>query len=202
MRQANRVGEDVKILAHITGTTSSPQAEFSSGERYALSQTEILSYLIFGQPNFGGANDVQSRNAVASAMLPSLGTVLESAITNQIRWVDQVTIQTGGTADRTTDPNAQNSALYGSRFGFGKQIGDKTYVSANAGLCWLQSASSSSQTSFSQSLGVSVEQRLSDRFYLQASMEPSSAALLCKPDGGIGSRPQQYGFDLFREWSF
>ena len=201
VRQANRIGEDVRILAHITGTTSSPHAEFTSGERYALSQTEILSYLIFGQPNFGGANDVQSRNAVASAMLPSLGTVLESAITNQIRFVDQVTIQTGGTSASASDPNAQNNALYGSRFGFGKQIGDKTYVSANAGLCWLQS-SSSSQTSFSQSLAVSVEQRLSDRFFLQASMEPGSAALLCKPDGGIGSRPQQYGFDLFREWSF
>ncbi len=202
VRQANRQGEDVKILAHITGTTNTPHADFSSGERYALSDSEILSYLIFGQPNFGGANDVQSRNALTSALLPSLGTVMEGALSSQLRWVDQVMIQTGATTTPQNEPNAQNSALYGSRFGFGKQLGDRTYVAANAGLCWLQSASSSS-TSFSQSLGVSIEQRLGDRFFLQASMEPSSAALLCKPGSTpSGNRPQQFGFDLFREWSF
>ena len=80
-------------------------------------------------------------------------------------------------------------------------MGDKTYVSANVGLCWIQSSASS--TSFSQSLGVSLEQQLGTRFYLMASMEPSSAALLCKPGTtDIGSHPKQYGLDLFREWSF
>jgi hypothetical protein len=74
-------------------------------------------------------------------------------------------------------------------------------VSANAGLCWLSSASTS-QNSFSQSLAVSVEQRLGDRFVLQASQEPSSAALLCKTTSNIGSYPRQYGIDLFRDWSF
>jgi hypothetical protein len=88
-----------------------------------------------------------------------------------------------------------------SRIGVGKQLGDRTYVSANVGLCFLQSSAASS--SFSQQLALSVEQRLSSRFYLMASMEPSSAALLCKPGSSdIGSRPQQFGLDLFHEWSF
>jgi hypothetical protein len=112
--------------------------------------------------------------------------------------VDQITIQTGA----TTPQSDQYAALYGSRFGVGKQLGDKTYVAANAGLCFLQS-SASGATSFSQSLGLSVEQRLGTKFYLQASSEPSSVSMLCKPGTtDIGSRPRQYGIDLFREWSF
>jgi translocation and assembly module TamB len=199
VRQANRQGEDVKILAHITGTTDAPLPEFSSGERFALSQSEILSYLIFGQPSFFATNDTKS--TVASTLLPSLGTVMESALSKQLRFVDQITIQTG--ANSTAQQNEQNlAALYGSRFGIGKQIGKSTYVSANAGLCWLSSASTGAN-SFSQSLGLSVEQRLGNRFVLQASQEPSSAALLCKPGStNIGSYPRQYGIDLFREWSF
>jgi translocation and assembly module TamB len=200
VRQANRQGEDVKILAHITGSTDAPQPEFSSGERFALSESEILSYLIFGQPSFfGGTSDTKS--TVASTLLPTLGTVMERALTSQVHWVDQITIQTGANS-AAQQQNEQNlAALYGSRFGVGKQIGKSTYVSANAGLCWLSSASTS-QNSFSQSLAVSVEQRLGDRFVLQASQEPSSAALLCKTTSNIGSYPRQYGIDLFRDWSF
>ena len=198
VRQANRQGEDVRIIAHIGGTTVAPRPEFSSGERVELSQSEILSYLIFGQAS---PNDVNNTNALSHTLSASLGTVMEGALAGQLKFVDQISIQTGNTSTGTTQTNEANSVLAGSRLGVGKQIGDKTYVSANAGLCFIQSSSAS--TSFSQSLGVSVEQRLGTRFFLQASMEPSSAALLCKPGtSDIGSHPRQYGLDLFREWSF
>ena len=83
----------------------------------------------------------------------------------------------------------------------GKQVGERTFVTVNAGLCGL--GGSQSGISFSQSLGLTVEHRLSDGFTLQGSIEPSSAALQCRPGlTAIGSRPPQYGLDLFREWSF
>ncbi len=197
VRQANRQGEDVKILAHITGTTNDPRPEFSSGERYALSEPEILSYLIFGQPSFvQGTNSAGS--TATSVLLPSVGTAIERALSGQLHWVDQITIQSGA----TTAQSDQYSAIFGSRLGVGKQLGDKTYVAANAGLCFL-SGSQSSATSFSQSLGLSVEQRLGDKYVLQASREPASASMQCKPGTtDIGSRPAQYGIDLFREWTF
>jgi hypothetical protein len=111
--------------------------------------------------------------------------------------VDQVTIQTGA----TTPQSDQYSALFGSRFGVGKQLGDNTYVAANAGLCWLQSTSTTNN--LAQSLGVSVDQQLGGKFVLQASREPNSVSMMCKPGiTDIGSRPAQYGIDLFREWSF
>jgi hypothetical protein len=137
-------------------------------------------------------------STAAAALLPSVGTVIERALSQQLRWVDQVTIQTGA----TTPQSDQYSALFGSRFGVGKQLGDRTYVAANAGLCWLQS-SVSGGNSLAQSLGVSVDQQLGGKFVLQASREPNAVSMMCKPGiTDIGSRPAQYGIDLFREWSF
>ncbi|HEY7878476.1 MAG TPA: translocation/assembly module TamB domain-containing protein [Gemmatimonadaceae bacterium] len=210
VRQANRaIGEDVRLIAHITGTPSNPQLSLSSNERFALSNTEILSYLVFGQPSFTANADVTTNpvlQQVAAALLPSVGAVLERALADQIGFIDYVQVQTGSYSQSQTagagDPNAgASSFLAGTRIGLGKQVGERTFVTVNAGLCGL--AGSQSGISFSQSLGLTVEHRLADGFVLQGSIEPSSAALQCRPGlTAIGSRPPQYGLDLFREWSF
>jgi hypothetical protein len=130
--------------------------------------------------------------------------VLERALADQIGFFDFVQVQTGsvGEQDALTNVGAYQSVLSGSRIGVGKQIGERTFITANAGLCGL-SPSAQTNTSFASSLGLSVEHRLNRGFSIQASSEPSSAALLCRPGfSEIGSRPRQYGFDLFREWSF
>ena len=206
VRQANRQsGQDVRIIAHIAGTLRDPRLELSSDERFPLSQTEILSYIVFGQPSFAGTGDITANPAlqqVAAALLPSVGAVLERALADQIGFIDYVQVQTGTTGQQSvfTGSGAQ-SFLSGTRIGVGKQIGERTFVTANAGLC--QFAGTQSGVSFGQSLGLTVEQRLRDGFTLQGSIEPSSAALQCRPGlTTIGSRPPQYGLDLFREWSF
>ena len=203
VRQANRqIGDDVKLVARITGTPTNPQLNLSSNARFELSNTEILSYLVFGQPSFS-TNPDQTTNPVlqqvAAALLPSVGAVLERALADQVGFIDYVQVQTGSTSDPTT--GATTGFLSGTRIGVGKQLGNKTFVTVNAGLCGLSGQQSG--ISFGQSLGLTVEQRLADGYSLQASIEPSSAALLCHPGlTSIGSRPPQYGIDLFREWSF
>jgi len=203
VRQPNRqIADDVKLIAHISGTPTNPQLDLTSNARFTLSNTEILSYLVFGQPSFS-TNPDQTTNPVlqqvAAALLPSVGAVLERALADQVGFIDYVQVQTGSTNDPTT--GATTGFLSGTRIGVGKQLGNKTFVTVNAGLCGLSGQQSG--ISFGQSLGLTVEQRLADGYSLQASIEPSSAALLCHPGlTSIGSRPPQYGIDLFREWSF
>jgi len=63
-----------RIIAHIGGTLLDPRLDLSSDERIALSYTEILSYLVFGQPSLLGSSDITNNNAlrpVAQALLPS-----------------------------------------------------------------------------------------------------------------------------------
>ncbi|MBX6332546.1 MAG: translocation/assembly module TamB domain-containing protein, partial [Gemmatimonadaceae bacterium] len=104
VRQANReLGQDVRIIAHIGGTLQDPRLDLSSQERIPLSNTEILSYLVFGQPSFASTSDVTNANAlrpVASVLLPSVGAVLERALTDQISFIDYVQVQTGSTAEQ------------------------------------------------------------------------------------------------------
>jgi translocation and assembly module TamB len=200
VRQANQLSQDVRIIAHIGGTLLDPRLDLSSDERIPLSYTEILSYLVFGQPSLLGSSDINNNNAlrpVAQALLPSAGALIERAINSQIGFFDVVQIQTGSTGynDAAANQSAASSFLSGSRIGVGKQIGQRAFLTANAGLC--------STSTFSSSLGVTLEYRLGQNFSLQASSEPSTISLLCRPGATfIGVRPRQYGFDLFREWSF
>jgi len=206
VRQANREnGQDVTIVAHIGGTLTQPRLELTSNERIPLSNTEILSYLLVGQPTFASGSDAASTDALqsaAAALLPSVGAVLERALTDQIRFIDYVQVQTGGTGTQALFSNTgASNVLSGTRIGLGKQIGEKTFITANAGLCQLTGAQAG--TSFASSLGVTIEQQLAHGFSVEASVEPSSVALQCRPGlTNIGNRPPQYGFDLFREFSF
>ena len=205
VRQANQLSQDVRIIAHIGGTLLDPKLDLSSDARIALSYTEILSYLVFGQPSLLGSGD-QNNNAlrpVAQALLPSAGALIERAINSQIGFFDVVQVQTGNT-NNYNDPT-QNSAaanfLSGSRIGVGKQLGQKAFLTANAGLCSL--GLSGQQGSFTNSIGITLEYRLAQHFSLQASLEPPTTSLLCRPGANtIGTRPRQLGLDLFRDWSF
>jgi translocation and assembly module TamB len=213
VRQASREsGQDLKIIAHIGGTIAQPRLDFRTEERIPLSDTEILSYLVFGQPSFIAANDpanIDVFRSVAAALLPSVGAVLERALTSQISFIDLVQVQTGSAGGQdglsSGSPDSR-SVLEGTRIGVGKQIGERTFITANAGLCGITGARSSAATggtAFYNSLGVTVEHRVKDGYSLQASVEPSQAALQCRPGTAeLSRRPQQIGFDLFGEWHF
>ncbi|MDQ2929761.1 MAG: translocation/assembly module TamB domain-containing protein [Gemmatimonadota bacterium] len=201
VRQANQLAQDVRIIAHIGGTLLDPKLDLSSDERIALSYTEILSYLVFGQPSLLGSNDANNSalRPVAQALLPSAGALIERAINSQIGFFDVVQIQTGSTNTTNQADQSATNFLSGSRIGVGKQLGQKTFLTADAGLCQLGASSSS----FSSTIGITLEYRIAQHFSLQASSEPSTLSLLCRPGiTTIGNRPRQFGFDLFRDWSF
>jgi translocation and assembly module TamB len=199
VRQANQLSQDVRIIAHIGGTLLDPKLDLSSDERFVLSYTEILSYLVFGQPSLLGSGQ-ESNNAlrpVAQALLPSAGALIERAINSQIGFFDMVQVQTGNTNNyvQPSQNSAAENFLSGSRIGVGKQLGQRAFLTANAGLCGI--------TNFTNSIGITLEYRLARHFSLQSSLEPPTTSLLCRPGGNtIGTRPRQLGFDLFRDWSF
>jgi hypothetical protein len=73
----------------------------------------------------------------------------------------------------------------------GTQIGERTFLTLNAGLCPVSRGLSS------QSLGASVEYRLTGRWSMEASVEPTVQE--CRPSGFLirPPAPYQIGFDLF-----
>ncbi|MGH7717566.1 MAG: translocation/assembly module TamB domain-containing protein, partial [Gemmatimonadaceae bacterium] len=197
VRQANR--QDVRIRVHIMGTLLQPRLALSSDERIQISEAEIISYLVFGAPSFEVGQ--QNTALLGQTLLPTIGGLLEGVLAEQLRFFDifQISAGTLGEQERLLSLSSGLNVLAGSRIGVGKQLGERTFLTANAGLCSLGSGASSS---FTSTFGLTLEHRLSSEYTLQVAMEPATRALLCTPGIETIGTPRQLGFDLFREWSF
>ena len=195
--------QDLRIRVHIGGTLVRPQLSLSSADSLLnISQTDLISYLLTGGPSFA----VNSQTAAAS-LLRGFGGYLGDQLRG-FGLFDEVDIEVGRRAE------SQNSTLAGglfngARLGVGRQLGDRAFVSATAGLCQLGSllggSGSSTSGNLVQSLGVKVDYRLNENLGVSAGYEPSTSALLCT--GVVSTRgwaptPPQLGFDIFRTWRF
>lgn len=208
------VRQDVKIQVRITGTLARPVLELTSPDQ-RLSQSDLISYLVTGAPSFavGGINE--SATLAANIVLPSIGSYLSTKFGG--RAVDVVQLSTAGTgqeAVRLQDfGGTVLSSFTAARLGVGKQLTDRTFVSANAGLCQIgqflgQGNGATSPAlkpqDFAESVGLKVEHRLNGGFSLSFGSEPATSALLCNQASARGfvATPRQYGFDLFKTWQF
>ena len=208
------VRQDIKIQVRITGTLARPVLELTSPDQ-RLSQSDLISYLVTGAPSFavGGINE--SATLAANIVLPSIGSYLSTRFGG--RAVDVVQLSTAGTgqeAVRLQDfGGTVLSSFTAARLGVGKQLTDRTFVSANAGLCQIgqflgQGNGGASPTlkpqDFAESVGLKVEHRLNSGFSLSFGSEPATSALLCNQTSARGfvATPRQYGFDLFKTWQF
>ncbi|MGQ0714604.1 MAG: translocation/assembly module TamB domain-containing protein [Gemmatimonadaceae bacterium] len=201
VRQAGSDRRDVRIRVTIGGTLLQPRLALSSDERIQISETQILSYLVSGQPTFVAANSDELQTAVAT-ILPTLGALFERAIVEQLRFIDMFQLQAGTTTlSQSTFLQDLGGVIAQSRIALGKQLTERTFLSANAGLCSL-TGSDAQNHRFLDAFGLTLEHRLNHGFSVQMSVEPATSAALCRTDAVEFNRPRQFGLDLFREWSF
>ena len=209
-RQAAR--QDVEVRAVIGGTLARPQLRLSgafAGEnRVALSESDAVSYLVTGAPSFALGADQSSELTAARLALSSLGSYLGDRAAGGL--FDVVQVQTSGLQQGDTDNlrSAGAGILAGTRLGVGKQLSDRVFVTANAGLCQLGNVvggESFSAQDFAESIGVKVDYRLGGGLSLSAGVEPPTSQLFCSRQinaRGFAPTPRQWAFDLFRTWRF
>ncbi len=186
-------GNDIVVRAVIGGTLLVPKLTLESDQRPPLSETEIVSYLLFGRPSFdlasgGGAAAPSSEQAIFQGALVGLAGVLsgeleQTLVTDLGLPVDYIAIRPGG---------GTVGDIFGStRVEAGTQIGERTFLTVNAGFCQVTGRTTS------QPLGASVEYRLARRWSVEASVEPTVQD--CRPVGFVIRPPASYqvGFDLF-----
>lgn len=151
-------GKQFLVFARIGGTLLYPRLTLESDERPPLSETEIVSYLIFGQPPSGltesGAGTAMGQvglvSQAAAGIVGSLGQGLVSDLGLPLDYL-------------TLTPGAGRQGFQAARIGAGARIGDRTYLTLTAGLC---------EVLTSQLIGAGVEYRLSRPFSLAAAFEP------------------------------
>jgi translocation and assembly module TamB len=218
VKQSRRA--DIGVKARIVGPFyPQPSLELSSDDSF-ISQTDLVSYLVTGRPiaelNATNTRTIQQAYAV---LLPTGGAWLSRALRDQLGgWVDLLQIQTAAAdeiATRSsagvTSQNTFRNVLSGTRIGGEKQISDRLFLSFSTGLCQLGTARDNDQqqgvTGFVNQIEGKLEYRFPliapDQLSLRAGREPAASGR-CELAGSRGfvATPQQWGFSLFRSWSF
>jgi translocation and assembly module TamB len=178
---------DITVVAHITGTLVVPKVTLEA-ERRELSQTEIISYLLFGKSSVelaGSQGGIADQRAVLQSALSLLSGEIEQTIVSGGVPVDYVEIRPGG--------GGAGAPLLGWQFAVGGQLGAKTFLVVNAGFC------EGRQVDVSNTLGVSLQFRISPEWRTEASFEPVQTCADATSEAQGNTLPRQVGLDLFWE---
>lgn len=210
-------GEDIRVRARLTGFLfPQPTLVLESASGYALSQSDLISYLVTGRPSVEiGAFADRGVETATSVLLPSLGTLASDNLREQFGgWVDQIRFETGtaGTDLRTAQDVLQRGfveAVFASRLGGEKQIGENWFVSLSSGLCQLnpnrQASGDPELRAFVDQLAWHLEYRFPESLKLQAGREPPRSAYDCNNRSsvrGVVNTPAQWAITLSRKWRF
>jgi hypothetical protein len=185
--QSQRNPEDITVVAHITGTLLVPKVTLEA-EKGELSQTELISYLLFGKSNLdlgGDQGPIADQRAVLQSALAVLSGQIEQTIVSGGVPVDYVEIRPGG--------GGQGDPLLGWQFAVGRQLGSKTFLVVNAGFC------EGRQVGVANTLGLSLQFRISPEWRTEASFGPVQTCGDPTLETQGNTVPRQVGLDLFWE---
>lgn len=187
------LAEDITITAHMTGTIAKPVLTLSSDVTPRLSETEIISYLVFGAPTvqafIGDEEDSGDRRSVFEQSAQRLAGVLsgriESAVQDQLGLpIDYFRIK----------PGEVQSGLAGTELVFGMQVrilGKPSFLRAGPRFCPREEILSLDH------IGINLETRLSPQWGVTTSLEPVQGCEAVM--AGTGAKPYQFGIDVFWE---
>ncbi|MDP9201155.1 MAG: translocation/assembly module TamB domain-containing protein [Gemmatimonadota bacterium] len=195
-RSQSANGRDVRVEVDITGTLARPQLALRNPDNLPLSESDLLSYLVTGEPAVGLDN---TGNRVAGLGVRALSNIVTNALPSGL--LDIVELQTG--TDQTqsaNNPSYYYSSLLNTRAILGKQLGSRWFLGLSTGLCFVN------PSAFKENLGLQLEYRISSLYSAQAAIEPGSSNATCdkgtQPSFQPTQTPSQLGFDLFRNWRF
>jgi len=178
-------GQELAVIAKITGSLLTPSLALESTIRPPLSQSDLISLLLLGQTvNAQVATDRgPAYQTVAVVLAGALTSELErSLIASQRVGIDMIEIRPG----LSYGGIASGTSL--TRLAAGWQLGSKWFVSLNAGFC------PNLQQFDYRNFGAGLEYRLSRQVSFSASAEPVQVCLNGAP--GVTSIRYQFGTDL------
>ena len=190
--------QEIPVIARISGTLLVPKLSLESTQRPPISETDLISYLITGAPA-AEANVLGQGGVVQSAvtyLTSALSTEVERALVADLGLpIDLLEIRPG-----VTQGGGRLSASSLSQVTAGWQIGNKTFLTLNAGFCSQQFVSDLRY----EGIGASIERRFSRAWRVKASIEPTYQT--CGTTTGVDYRgstsPYQVGADLLWEREF
>ena len=188
-------GRDVRVEVDITGTLARPQLALRNPDNLPLSESDLLSYLVTGEPAVGLDN---TGTQVASLGVRTIANIFTNALPKNLLDILELQTATPGADPTLTANNASYyTSLLNTRAVLGKQLGSRWFLGLSTGLC---------PSAFTKNLGLQLEYRISSVYSAQAAIEPGSSDTGCGRTQALTVQPTQtppqLGFDLFRNWRF
>lgn len=187
-------GTETPIHVAISGTFDRLSLKLSTDDEVfsGAPESEVISLLIFGAPSFALNSANQSTvKSVTGVFASSAGGFVEGYLQKLLPVFNTLQLSNAG------DQGLSKGLLDNLNLQAGKQLGDRTFLRLNGGLC----RGSSGGTDYKITSGLSVEYRI--RRALLAQVGVDQGASPCTQLGVTGQLPKfQFGFDLFREWVF
>jgi len=188
--------EDVRVLVAITGTLGDPVLSLASADSLPLSQSDLLSYLVTGEPAFALSNSSSQYTEQLLTIGGRLaGTFISSRIPRSV--FDIVEVQAGTIGEGAPGSTSSYlSSLFTTRVILGKQLSERWFLGLSTGLC---------RANFAENLGLRLEYRISSTLSAEGGIEPGSGELACAGTTaarGFQQTPPQLGVDVFRSWRF
>ena len=187
---------DLNVIVNLTGRMPSPQLSFTSDNEYALEQSDLLSYLIIGQPGF----DLTNLN-LASVLSPTLSAYVGGLLRNSAigSHVGTFQLQLGGYENQPNGTGLQqgfNQALRSSSLDVGVPVYKNVFVGLNAGYCQIGRAFQGQLGG----LGVRLEYRFRPDISLQGAYDPAvvDTRANCNTQSFLGLVPSvgQFSFSV------
>lgn len=186
-------GDQVTITAHIGGTMEKPVIQLTSDVSPPLSETELISYLVFGAPTaqafLGDEGDNSQHQSVfqkgADQLVGVLSGKIENAVVSQLGLpIDYFRIK----------PGEVQSGLAGTELVLGMQVrvlGYPSFLRASPRFCPREQLLSLDH------IGINLETKFTPQWGVATSIDPLQACEAAM--SGTAARPYQFGMDLFWE---
>lgn len=187
-----RTGEEIPVVAHITGTLQVPKVELEGRPGRQLSETDLVSYLVTGAPAAEAAAAGQFsvvQNAVSYLASAATGELERFFISDIGIPIDYLEIRPSVAVG-----NVGPSTL--GRVAVGWRIGSRAFMTVSAGFCDPAQIGA-------QNLGASVQYRFARAWRVQTSLEPTLT--FCSATGTsayLTTTPYQIGADVIWEREF
>ena len=193
---AVETGEEIEVIAKITGTMLQPKLELTSppaAQRAPLSQTELVSYLMFGRPTFsqqGQGTATQQGNQYYAVQVGL--SYLSSALTSELQRalvsdlgvpIDYLDIRPGGAG--ATSAAGQGASAQVAIVSAGWHLGQRWFVTVVADLCTNQ-----------QRFYPNVEFRITRELRIKGAVEPSYSCQVAVNQPTLTGNKYQVGLDL------
>lgn len=218
VKRANQADLDIQV--HLTGFLyPNPTIDLSSTNEPYLSQSDLISYLVTGQPIYAlTSGELGVVQQVSSVVAPTLSTVAAAGLrsTGLGNIFDQIQILPGAApttlGTSTTSQPGLKDWILGTRLGAEKQLSNNLFFSVSAGLCSFNrdyaqaNPGQAGLNGFVEALGGKFEYRFNPKLSLQAGTDPPTSALYCGRSnfslGSVVQTPRQWGLSLIQNWHF